>query len=210
MNLQEIVSLISSSDTADFPNDSVIYIPFNYDINFMQKLWDKISLTPLEDAVLRIIKESIEPRLIRLDISSGTAKVRLEGESKPLPISVLGDGVQRVLFIALALVNAKHELDGREGKIILIDELESGLHHSVQEKLWNLIFEYAKKWQIQFFITTHNQDTLNTFYYVANEVQNQDEAFLFRLQYSRTGKLEVIPYDVDRLENVLEMNIDIR
>jgi AAA15 family ATPase/GTPase len=202
---------LSSSDSPDNPNDQVIYLPLYTQINPLQNLWDRISLTSLEDDVIHILRQTIEPQINRIDVSSGgEVRIRLDNEKKPLHVNVLGDGVKRVLLIALAIVNAKHELDGREGKIILIDELESGLHHSVQEKLWNLIFEYAKKWQIQFFITTHNQDTLNTFYYVANEVQNQDEAFLFRLQYSRTGKLEVIPYDVDRLENVLEMNIDIR
>lgn len=207
---QEINSFLSPSDTPDFPNDQVINLPYSFDFSFLQTFWDKISLTPLEDAVVRIVKESIEPRLIRLDISGGKVKVRLEGESKPLPLSVLGDGVQRVLLIALALVNAKNEVEGQEGKIVLIDELESGLHFSVQEKLWELIFEYANSWKIQFFITTHNRDTINTFYYVANEERNLGKGFLFRLQYNRERKLEAIPYNMERLEDALEMNIEIR
>lgn len=208
---EKIDAILSSSDSPDFPNDKLINLPFTgYFNEFMQRSWDKISLTPLEDDVNDIIRKTIEPRLIRLDISSGVAKVRLEGINKPLPITVLGDGVQRILLIALAFVNAKNDIEGQKGKIILIDEIESGLHYSVQETLWKLIFEYAKKWDIQVFVTTHNQDTLNTFYYVANEPQNQGEGFLFRLQYSRKGKLEAIEYGQEHLKEVLEMNLEIR
>lgn len=201
---------LSSSDLTDFPHDQVINIPLINDYSILQKFWDKISLTPLEDTVVRIIKEAIEPRLIRLDISSGVAKIRLDGINKPLPLTVLGDGVQRVVLIALALVNAKNEVEGQEGKIVLIDELESGLHHSVQETLWQLIFEYAQKWNIQVFVTTHSRDTLRTFFYVASEEKNQGQGFFFRLQYNRKGKLEAIAYDQERLEDALEMNIEIR
>jgi AAA15 family ATPase/GTPase len=194
---------LNPSDTPDFPNDELIYIPFYSDNNILQKLWDKIALTPLEDEVVKMLKETIEPRLERIDVSGGVAKVKLENEEKPLPILALGDGVQRMLFIALALVNAK-------GKMLLIDELESGLHHSIQELLWKMIFQYAKSLEIQVFVTTHSKDTLRTFKYVSSEAANKNQGFLFRLQHNRKGKLEAIAYNQDRLEDALEMNLEIR
>jgi AAA15 family ATPase/GTPase len=194
---------LSANDTPDFPNEKLIYVPFQSDITVLQHFWDNVSLTSLEDDVVKIIKETIEPRLVRIDVSSGLAKVRLEGIDKPIPIQVLGDGVQRILMVALALVNSK-------GKILLIDELESGLHHSVQETLWEMIFEYAQKFDIQVFVTTHSKDTLRTFKYVSSEAANKNVGFLFRLQHNRKGKLEAIAYNQDRLEDALEMNLEIR
>lgn len=206
----KIDSFLSSRDTPDFPRDEVINIPFSGQVDFIQSYWDQISLTDLEDEVIKLIKDTIEPRLIRLDISGGVAKIRLKNETKPLPLASLGDGAQRVLLIALALVNAKKDTQNGEGKMILIDELESGLHFSILEKLWEFIFEYAKKWNIQLFVTTHSSDTVNSFSRIMSNDDNQGEGFLFRLQYNREKKLEIIPYQIERLEKALEMDFEIR
>lgn len=107
------------------------------------------------------------------------------------------------MILALALANAK-------GKMLLIDEFEAGLHHSIQEKMWELVFEYAKQWDIQVFATTHSEDTLRAFYYVASRPANKEEAFFLRLQFSREGKIEAIPYPTDRLESAMELNFEIR
>jgi AAA15 family ATPase/GTPase len=152
--------------------------------------------------VLHILRHTVEPRLVRLDVKEDKTKVRLEDESGPLSLQTLGNGVQRVLLLALALVNAK-------GKMLLIDEFEAGLHFSVQEKLWELVFEYAQKWNIQIFATTHSEDALRSFYYVASKPENREKAFFARLQFNRQGKLEAISYDIDRLEDALELNLEI-
>lgn len=195
---------LEATKSPDFPQDEALYVPFVMDVEKqMGRLWDSISLTPKEDDVIRILKETVEPRLIRLDVKERGSKVRLEGYAEPLPLASLGDGVKRILFMAIALANA-------QGKMLLIDEFESGLHYSVQEKLWEMMFFYAEKWDIQIFITTHSEDTIRSFYYVASKAQNKDQAFFIRLQYDRQGKLETIPYDIDRLESALELNLEIR
>lgn len=194
---------LNATDSPGFPKDQAVFVPFLGDSAPLAALWENIALTDLEDEVLNIIRETVEPGLIRLDVTGGNARVRLKGEPSPIPIQSLGDGVQRVLALVLALVNAK-------GKLLLIDEFEAGLHHSVQEKLWELTFDYAKKWDIQAFITTHSDDAVRTFYYAASRPAYAGEAFFMRLQFNRAGKLEAIPYDISRLENALELNLEIR
>ncbi|MBX2928547.1 MAG: AAA family ATPase [Saprospiraceae bacterium] len=194
---------LNANHSPDYPNDQVVYVPFTGSHTPLSGLWDKVALTDLEDDVIRIMRETVEPRIIRLDVTTGNAKVRLEGSSVPIPIQVLGDGVQRMLLLALTLVNAK-------GKMLLIDEFEAGLHHSVQERLWELVFEYAQKWDIQVFVTTHSEDTIRKFLYTASKVENEGQAFFVRLQFGRSGEIEAVPYEMERLENALEMNLEIR
>lgn len=194
---------LNSADNPDYPQDSVVYIPFAKDLDFLQKMWDVISLTPQEDEVVAILRKTIEPQLDRIDISGGVAKVKLASHEKPLPLKALGDGIQRLLLIALGLVSAK-------GKKLLIDEFESGLHYSVQETLWEFIFDYARNKDIQIFATTHSEDSLRAFYNVTSIEENQHDGFLFRLQYNREKKLEIIPYQIERLEKALEMDFEIR
>ncbi len=103
-------------------------------------LWDGVALRSLESDVLtslRIIAPGVEGYSFVGDPESRTGLgrvpiVRIKDIDEPLPLRSLGDGVQRILGIALALVNAT---DG----ILLIDEIENGIHYSVQSELWQLI-----------------------------------------------------------------------
>jgi len=103
----------------------------------------------------------------------------------------------------LSLANAKNS-------ILLIDELELGLHYSALEKLWNMIFKYAQKWNIQVFATTHSQDVLRTFHYVADDEKYINDAQYIRLQVNRKGENEAILFDGERLRESLELQLEIR
>ncbi len=192
-----------SNIEGDDPKDKAVFLPFGSGLHNLEDLWQKIVLTPQEDEVLDIIRETIEPRLIRLDMTGGITKVRLKQESTPVPLSSLGDGVQRMLLLAVALVSAK-------GNLLLLDEFEAGLHHSVQKKLWETMFEYALKWDIQIFATTHSEDTVRKFFYVADSPQYEKEALFLRLQFDRMGVHEAEIYDMERLGNSLELHLETR
>jgi predicted ATP-dependent endonuclease of OLD family len=104
----------------------------------------------------------------------------------------------------VALVSAK------DSRLLLIDEFEVGLHYSVQEMLWEKIFFYAQQWKIQVFATTHSIDTVQAFQSVADRSENQEKGRFFRLQRSRKGEIEAITYDKEKLETVLEFELDPR
>lgn len=189
----------------DNPKDGCVFVPFGNESSFpIKELWDHIVLTPAEDDVIRILDETILPGIKRIDIREDRTLVRLKDEVTPLPLKNLGDGAQRILHLAIALVSAK-------GKMLLIDEIEAGLHHSVQEHLWELIFHYSKLWDIQVFITTHSQDTVRTFTYMLEQPGNAEFGAYFRLQKARkSDDIEAIPYDLERLELSLESKLEPR
>ena len=199
----EISHSLNSNSSTDAPKDEVVYIPYQGQSSYFKKLWDNINLTPKEEDVLNILRDTILPSLKRIGFSKDEFRVLLDSTTEPIPIGRLGDGVQRILAIALALANAQN-------KILLIDELELGLHHSIQEQLWELIFKYSSEWNIQAFITTHSEDAIRKFYYVASQQQYRNNATFIRLQYDRYNKLEAIKYDVERLESAIELNLEIR
>lgn len=189
----------------DHPKDGCVYVPFGSESSFpIKELWDRIVLTPAEDDVIRILDETILPGIKRIDIREDRTLVRLKEEAAPLPLKNLGDGANRILYLAIALVSSK-------GKMLLIDEIEAGLHHSVQEQLWSLIFHYSKLWDIQVFVTTHSQDTVRTFTYLLEQPGNADLGAYFRLQKAhKSDDIEAIPYDLERLETALESKLEPR
>jgi energy-coupling factor transporter ATP-binding protein EcfA2 len=126
-------------------------------------LWDSIVLTDQEQDVLRSL-QIIAPEIERISLAEGTRTsaqgrvplVRRKGSRDPEPLRSMGDGMNRVFELALGLANSK---DG----ILLVDELENGVHYSAQEQLWRLIFETASQLNVQVFATTHSWDCIESF-----------------------------------------------
>lgn len=70
-----------------------------------------------------------------------------------VPIGSHGDGMRRLLALSLSLVRAA------EG-FLLVDEIDTGLHWTVMEEMWNLVVDAAVKSSIQVFATTHSLDSI--------------------------------------------------
>lgn len=51
------------------------------------------------------------------------------GINKKIPMSFMGDGISRLTSILLAILTTKNG-------IVFIDEIENGIHYSVQNKIW--------------------------------------------------------------------------
>ena len=113
----------------------------------------------------------------------------------------MGDGINHLLSIILALVNV-------ENGILLIDEFETGLHYTAQRKLWEIIFTLSQKLNIQVFATTHSLDTIRTFQQVLNET-NPKEGQLIRLQ-NKNGEIVHIDFDAEELAIANDNDIDVR
>jgi predicted ATPase len=171
------------------------------------RLWDSISLTNLEDEVLsalRIISDKIERLSLVSDQDSNRNRipvVRVSGLEGPIPLRSLGEGMNRLFGIALGLVNTRNG-------VLLIDEVESGLHYSVQLDLWRLIFKLAARLNVQVFATTHSWDCIEGFQKAAQEDITQ-EGLLIRLG-QRREHIVVTLYDENELAVVTREQIEVR
>jgi AAA15 family ATPase/GTPase len=175
----------------------------------LKKDWeDNIYMTKEED-ISRALK-IITPNFQQLGFYGQTPnlfiKVKLENESKPVPLKSLGDGMLRILQIAIKLVSA-------QGGFLLIDEFENGLHYSVQENVWRLLFEMAEKLDIQVFATTHSWDCIESFATIALE-KPETEGVLFRMGKSvgksDYGKVISTVFSGDDLSYITQSNMEIR
>ena len=171
------------------------------------ELWDKIALTDLQKEVLealRIIAPGLQDISVIGDPNSKRQRftiVKVVGIPEPLPIRSLGDGMQRLLGIALALVNAK---DG----LLLIDEIENGLHYATQPDLWRLIFQLAHELNVQVFATTHSWDCIEAFQEAARE-NVQEEGMLIRLEHKK-GEVSATLFNEQKLAAVTRAQVEVR
>ncbi len=171
--------------------------------------WNAINLTDNEDIVAQAL-QIIAPDFKRLAFDGNKekrwVKVKLANLPKPVPLKSLGDGMLRILQIAIKLVSA-------QGGFLLIDEFENGLHYSVQEKIWTLLFEMAEKLDIQVFATTHSWDCIESFSKVAFENETT-EGVLFRMgrsaKTSNKGQIIATVFDRNELHSITQADMEIR
>ena len=198
----------TTSDPAEGQSVPCVFTRANgLDAGEIALLWDKISLTNEEADVfnaLRIIAPEVE-RVSLVSIEERTrerkAIVRVLGLQEPIPLRSLGDGMNRLFGVALALVNSK-------GGMTLIDEADSGLHYSVQTDVWRLIFEAAARLDTQVFATTHSWDCIEAFQKAAEENQ-QEEGLLIRLERKK-GDVVATEFDERRLGIATREEIEVR
>ena len=178
----------------------------NIDKEINGNLFDSIALTEKEGFIIGALK-IIEPTTERIafigeNSRERTAVIKLANIGNPLPLRSMGDGINRILTIILALVNS-------DNGFLLIDEFENGLHHTVQEKLWQVIFSLAKVLQIQVFVTTHSEDCIAGFEKILNNPRYQYHGKLIRLD-NIDGEIRQVEFSGEELKIATDQNIEIR
>lgn len=184
------------------------FIPTQFvEVEKLEGDWSNINLTDNEEIVtqaLQIIRPDFRRLAFDWNKNKRWIKVKLANESKPVPLKSLGDGMLRILQIAIKLVSA-------QGGFLLIDEFENGLHYSVQEKVWDLLFKMAEQLDVQIFATTHSWDCVKSFRTVWEKEENLDKGSFHRLfLHPIKNKIDVMRYDCETLDDSIEENIEVR
>jgi AAA15 family ATPase/GTPase len=188
-------------------NENVQFIRTrNIDRDINGRLWDNITLTEKELNVIEALK-IIEPNTERIAFIEESSRernavIKLSNNNNVVPLKSMGDGINRILTIILALVNA-------DNGFLLIDEFENGLHHTVQEQLWNIIFNLSQKLNIQVFVTTHSNDCILGFQDVLNRPENILLGKLIRLD-NENGIIKQVQFDAKELKIASDNDIEVR
>jgi len=190
--------------------DNIQYIRTrNIESELNGRLWDKIALSHKEEFVIKALK-IIEPNIERLTFinnyttpqSERIPVIKLKNENNIVPLKSMGDGINRILTIILALINS-------DNGYLLIDEFENGLHYSVQKKLWDIIFDLATELDIQIFATTHSQDCIDSFEHALNKRNDAMNCKLIRLDATEKG-IKQVEYNADELKIATNQDIETR
>jgi predicted ATP-dependent endonuclease of OLD family len=184
-----------------------IFIPANGLSNAdVGRYWDSITLGAAEKDVLDSLR-IIDPRIERLnlvgslrDTSDRVPIVKISDFDQPLPLRSLGEGMNRIFGIALALVNAR-------GGILLMDKIESGLHYSILPNVWDFIFQAARRLDVQVFASTHSKDCIDGFQQAASK--SNEQGVLIRLE-NKNGRIVPVSFDEKELNIVTRDQIEVR
>ncbi len=196
---------ISAQNIKNLKTSSISFIETNnIEKSVNAIMWDNLVFTELQEEIiksLKIIEENVED-ITFIGQSDRYPIVKLKNLENPIPLKSMGDGINRILTIILALVNVK---DG----YLFIDEFENGLHYSVQIDLWKIIFLLADKLNIQVFATTHSSDCINAFQEVVNEPENQILGQFIRLE-NKNDEIREVTYTNEEIKYASENDIEVR
>lgn len=121
----------------------------------------------------------IEPQLVGLTSvtlpQTPTVYADIQGMSRKIPVALLGDGISKLLSVILAIATANNG-------IILIDEIDAGIHYSVLPKVWEGIFKAARDFNCQVIATTHSYECLQAAYEGASKAGAERDFSYIRLE----------------------------
>lgn len=163
----------------------------------------KLETIGQQDVLLKAL-QVIEPRLHRLAVVVTGGMPIIHGDigiGRLVPLPVMGDGMARLASLVLAVSSA---VNG----VVLLDEIENGLHHSILTEVWQAIGEVARQFKAQVFATTHSLECI----VAAHEAHTKGDSYDFRLhRLERTKEaIRVVTYDREVLAAAIETGLEVR
>lgn len=182
-----------------------VYIPSLHREN-LQKTAERLGQIQVrgDDDRLMGILNHLEPRLHRLGViqvrNAPVIHASLRGSRRPRPVQLLGEGFNRLLNITLAL-------DDASGGLLLVDEIENGLHHSIQQGLFAAILNAAREYNVQIFATTHSGECIRAAYRAFGD---DSRIFNYYRLEEMDDAVKAVHYTSEMIKSIIKFNMEIR
>lgn len=164
----------------------------------------KLAVAKKKKMLIDALRE-FEPRIqdIVSGYSNGAHRILVDvGGEAMTPMNVLGDGFCRVaLFVTGVLM-------GRP-PILIIDDIDSGIHHSNMSRVWRLLNELCRMNNVQLFATTHNEEMIGS---LVDTLQNESST-VRAMRFSReaaTSDVRVTSIGFEDLSNARKLGLEVR
>ena len=155
----------------------------------------------------RIIKHTLrhlEPSLTALTvISTGGSPVvhAYIGDNLPIPANLVGEGFARMLELAVGIADVS-------GGLLLVDEIENGLHYSTHQGVFSTLFKVAEEFDTQVIATTHSRECAIAVRKALGD--KGDGGFAYHRIDRRDGKLSVAHFDAEMMDAATDFGMEIR
>ena len=204
-NVENRVQIVGNEISHDsyrhqIPFQAVIVSSQSFNLQEMAVHLGQLRKIKREDTFTKALK-IVEPNIISVEsnYASGAPMIRCDvGLAELVPLPVMGEGMVRIARLILAITKAPNG-------IVLIDEIENGLHHTILEEIWRFIEEVAEQNNTQVIATTHSFECVEA----ANDAIQNDDLLVHRLQLTE-GNSECITYSTEVLNSTMNHNLEIR
>lgn len=202
---------VNQSDIPSRQEPAKEYVEKNYAVLFSSDLLSSNLGNDLSELFKRKQKELLleylqkfDIRINAIEILNNDVYIGFEDIKEMLPVSMSGDGLRRFLNIVAGSANPNNTM-------ILIDEIDNGLHYSAYKKLWEAIFALATATNKQVFVTTHSKETLTRLNEMLEEhPEYQQEMRLYTLAKTPKKGHQAYKYTFEGLSGAGENDVELR
>lgn len=186
---------LEKNTVAFLPADIALGVPTNDLI--------EIAKRKKKDIILKYLS-NFDNHITTWEILNNVAYIGLDGIGQLMMVNMMGDGLRRYLNIVAASANPMTN-------IILIDEIDNGLHYSAYKKLWEAIFALATGTNKQIFVTTHSKETLCRLNEMLEEHKEyQDALRLYTIENTKLKGHQAYKYTFEGLSEACHNNVELR
>lgn len=143
----------------------------------------------------------VEPRLQSVEDISASGFPMLWGDiglSELVPLSAMGEGMTHIARIVLAISSAP-------SGVVLIDEIENGIHYSIMDKVWAVVLETARLFDTQIFATTHSFECFKS----AHDALRGDWRY-HRLDRTGDDSIHCVTFDQENVKAAVRHGLEVR
>jgi len=149
---------------------------------------------------LRIIEPRLETLKIITEGPNPLVHGKLKGLMHTLPINFMGEGMEKLLALIVAITHSPN-------RIILLDEIENGLHYSILPKIWEAIGKALRKYDCQLITTTHSYECLRAAHKGLSEMPDD---FRYIRLHRKDDEISAKVSNYDMIGTALKTNLEVR
>ena len=173
----------------------------NYHIDIKKRLAEA-NVNKKTSKIVQILKK-IEPRLADLTLGPDDQIYCDIGLERYVPINVMGDGIFRIIAIVLAIMSS-------QTGVVLIDEIENGIHFTTQKTLWHTIFHAAMETNVQVVVSTHSYECIKAFSDTLSKEDLYNACKLFRIELNKDNQIASVDFSSKEIIASLESDWEVR
>ena len=173
-------------------------------------MFSRLQNAEREDDLYNML-QSVAPGLKRLrnvvlENSYPEIYADFDGQKGGVPVSLIGDGFNRLLLIITGLFS-KHS------PYLIVDDIDSGFHHSIMEDAWRTLYKVATERKKQVFCVTHNEEMLNA---TLSGLDDSAKLRIFRIHkekdrtQSTDATFKAVKYNYKDFKNSVDYDISVR
>ena len=184
----------------DVPFPATILVPRGGDVHEDAVRLGVLRRQKRGDILLEALR-IVEPKLQSIEDNSASGAPMIWGDvglPELVPLAVMGEGMTRIARIALAISSSPNG-------VVLVDEIENGLHHSVLEKVWKVVELAARQLGTQVFATTHSFECVQA----AHRALPHAAFRLHRLEIDN-GERRCVTYGADAIDGASRHGLEVR
>ena len=173
---------------------------FGYDTDRIGKL-----VIAKKDGQLLTFLRIISSRVARVSVLGDLTYLDI-GLKEMMPLNMFGSGMIRTAMILSECLLS-------EIRVLLIDELEYGLHYQAIPPLLAALLKLSSELGIQIFATTHSVDVLKALQQVLTREESlkyQSTTTCFAIQRADDGSVRSYRYDYDQFDHCIRNEMEIR